>query len=116
MQRLTAQNRELQTQIEDMLHRFEEMDEQIRELYFKVVSEIIDGAVPDLAPDLFRMVDINDDGTITAEEWAKCKNVIKNPEPRAVIGLLFKLLVCFYMMHIHIYMYVYVSDGVCLHE
>ena len=84
-----------------LLSEFE--DEQIRELYFKVVSEIIDGAVPDLAPDLFRMMDINDDGTITAEEWAKCKNVIKNPEPRAVIGLLFKLLVCFYMMHIHIY-------------
>ena len=96
-----------------LLSEFE--DEQIRALYFKVVSEIIDGAVPDLAPDLFRIVDINDDGTITAEEWAKCKNVIKNPEPRAVIGLLFKLLVCFFMMHIHIYMYVYVSDGVCLH-
>ena len=83
-----------------LLSEFE--DEQIRELYFKVVSEIIDGAVPDLAPDLFRMVDINDDGTITAEEWAKCKNVIENPEPRAVIGLLFKLLVCTSMKCIHV--------------
>ncbi len=46
-------------------------EDQVRELGFKVVAEILDSIVPDLAPDLFRMVDINDDGTINAEEWAK---------------------------------------------
>ena len=55
-------------------------------------AEIIDAIVPDLAPDLFRMVDINDDGTISAEEWKKARSVITNPEPRAVVDLLFKLL------------------------
>jgi Ca2+-binding EF-hand superfamily protein len=38
------------------------------------------------------MVDINDDGTISAEEWKKARSVITNPEPRAVVDLLFKLL------------------------
>ena len=75
-----------------LLSEFE--DDQVRELYFKVVADILDGAVADLAPDLFRMIDINDDGTITAEEWAKCKKVFECPEPRAVISFLFKLLVC----------------------
>ena len=82
-----------------LLSEFE--DEQVRELYFKVAAEIIDGIVPDLAPDLFRMVDINDDGAITAEEWAKCRKVIEKPEPRAIIALLFKLLVCLYVIHLH---------------
>ena len=75
-----------------LLSEFE--DDQVRELYFKVVADILDSAVADLAPDLFRMIDINDDGTITAEEWAKCKKVFECPEPRAVISFLFKLLVC----------------------
>ena len=66
--------------------------DKVKELAFKVGAEIIDAIVPDLAPDLFRMVDINDDGTISAEEWKKARSVITNPEPRAVVDLLFKLL------------------------
>jgi len=88
-------------------------DDQWRELHFKLVAEIIDNIVPDLAPDLFRLVDINDDGTITAEEWAKCHTLLLKPEPRALIGLLFKLLVCMHMTHVHICVctgvYIYIS-------
>jgi len=73
------------------MHAHDTQDE-VKELAFKVGAEIIDAIVPDLAPDLFRMVDINDDGTISAEEWKKARSVITNPEPRAVVDLLFKLL------------------------
>jgi hypothetical protein len=54
--------------------------------------EMIDAIVHDLAPDLFRMIDINNDGTISAEEWKKVKGVITNPEPRSMIDLVFMLL------------------------
>jgi hypothetical protein len=73
------------------MHAHDTQDE-VKELAFKVGAEIIDAIVPDLAPDLFRMVDINDDGTISAEEWKKARSVITNPEPCAVVDLLFKLL------------------------
>ena len=59
----------------------------MRELYFNVVAEIIDATVPELAPDLHRMLE---NGIISAEEWANCKNVIMKPEARTVFGLLFK--------------------------
>jgi Ca2+-binding EF-hand superfamily protein len=68
------------------------IQDEVKELAFKVGAEIIDAIVPGLAPDLFRMIDINDDGTISAEEWKKAKSVITNPEPCAVVDLLFKLL------------------------
>jgi Ca2+-binding EF-hand superfamily protein len=73
-----------------LLSTFEE--DQVKELAFKVGAEVIDAIVPDLAPDLFRMIDINNDGTISAEEWKKAQGFIKNPEPRSMIDLVFKLL------------------------
>jgi hypothetical protein len=77
--------------------------DMIKLIIFEVAAGIIDCVIPEIAPDLFLMIGINDDGNISKEEWdmavlpciqgvAEVIKFIETPNLREGIDLLCKLL------------------------
>ena len=45
--------------------------QELADQNFELIAELVDKIVPELAPDLFRLIDVNNDGTIKEDEWKK---------------------------------------------
>ena len=64
----------LKTRINTILIHFVDSNMDMQELAdqnFELIAELVDKIVPELAPDLFRLIDVNNDGTIKEDEWKK---------------------------------------------